>query len=191
MHAPHIIDLMMSSLENDYILFFVVNVSSRFKHATVADLIRANRNITKLKRNSSHILFPDLSDSSSWSIITFSDASLSNLSDGISSTGGHVIILLGENQRCAPLNRSCAKIKRVVKSTLAAEALSLSNALDHANYLRVIISELLGVNGGDIPVNCFVDNKSLVQAVYSTKAVDDKRIRIEIAYIKELLEKVK
>ena len=38
-------------------------------------------------------------------------------------------------------------------------------------------------------MKCFVDNKSLVQAVHSTKAVDDKRLRIEIAYIKELLEK--
>ena len=111
------------------------------------------------------------------------------MSDGISSTGGHVIILLGENQRCAPLSWSCAKIKRVVKSTLAAEALSLSNAIDNAIYLRVIVSELLGVNCGVLPVKCFVDNKSLVQTVHSTKAVGDKRLRIEIAYIKELLER--
>ena len=169
--------------------FEIVELSSKFKHAVVSDLIRANRYITKLKRNSSHILFPDLSNSTKWTIIAFSDASLSNMSDGISSTGGHVIILLGDNQRCAPLSWSCAKIKRVVKSTLAAEALSLSNAIDNAMYLRVIISELLGRNRGDLPVKCFVDNKSLVQAVHSTKGVDDKRLRVEIAYIKELLER--
>lgn len=168
--------------------FEMVDLSTRFKNATVADLLKANRSVTKLKRSASFILFPDLADPLEWSIVTFSDASLSNMSDGFSSTGGHIVILNGSNERCVPLAWNCGKLKRVVKSTLAAEALSLNNAIDHAIYLRVIVSEFIGTDPHNISITSYVDNKSLTQAIYSTKTVDDKRLRIDIAYIKQLVE---
>lgn len=36
------------------------------------------------------------------------------------------------------------------------------------------------------PITAFVDNKSVVEALKSTKMVDDKRLRIDIAAIKEI-----
>lgn len=39
------------------------------------------------------------------------------------------------------------------------------------------------------PVRCFVDNRSLVDSLYSTKAVDDKYLRINIAVLRDLLDK--
>ena len=111
------------------------------------------------------------------------------MSDGVSSVGGHLILLVGRNKRSVVIAWSCSKIKRVVKSTLAAEMLSLSEALDHAIYLKQIIRELTAADDANIPIEAFVDNKSVEDAIYSTKSVDDKRLRIDVGSIKEMLRK--
>lgn len=36
---------------------------------------------------------------------------------------------------------------------------------------------------------CFVDNKSLVESLYSTRNVDDKHLRINIAVLRDMIEK--
>ena len=38
-------------------------------------------------------------------------------------------------------------------------------------------------------IKCFVDNKSLVENLYCTKLVDDKQLRINIAVIRDMLER--
>ena len=35
--------------------------------------------------------------------------------------------------------------------------------------------------GVELPITAYVDNKSLVESIYSTSLVDDKRLRIDIA----------
>ena len=54
-----------------------------------------------------------------------------------------------------------------MKSTLAAEMLSLFDALDCAIYLWHIISEPTGVKEGEILIRAYVDNQSVVDALYS------------------------
>lgn len=167
----------------------VVELSSKFKDGHVSDLIRANKNLLKLKQHRSFIMFPNLGPCRDWKIVVFSDAAHANMSDGVSSVGGHLILLVGRNKRSVAIAWSCSKIKRVVKSTLAAEMLSLSEALDHAIYLKQIIMELTGADNESIPVEALVDNKSVEDAIYSTKSVDDKRLRIDVGSIKEMLNK--
>ena len=41
----------------------------------------------------------------------------------------------------------------------------------------------------EMPIQCKVDNKSLVDALSSAKQVDDRRLRIDIAVFDEILEK--
>ena len=38
-----------------------------------------------------------------------------------------------------------------------------------------------------VPIIVFVDNRDVVDAVYSTKLVDDKRLRIDISSLKEFI----
>ena len=76
-----------------------------------------------------------------------------------------------------------------MKSTLAAEMLSLFDALDYATYLRHIISELTVFKEGELLIRAYVDNQSVVDTLYSTKAVDDKRLRIDIGAIKHLMQR--
>ena len=82
-------------------------------------------------------------------------------------------------------------MKRVVRSTLAAETLALVEAVDIAFYLGCVLSEIL-YNGSkklEIPIQCYVDNKSLWENTHSTKNVTEKRLQIDLGSVKEMLAK--
>ena len=89
--------------------------------------------------------------------------------------------------KCCPLSWHANKIKRVVRSTNAAEALSLQEGLECGFYYRKMIEDMLGISTKTIPIIAYVDNKSVIEAVYSTKLVDDKRLWVNIAAISESL----
>ena len=134
--------------------------------------------------------FPDLGDLQKVQLITLSDASHANLPDGFSSAGGFIIFLVGENGKSCPLAWESKKIRRVVKSTLAAETLAVSDAVDVAYYLGSMLSEIIfGVQDKNvIPIVSYVDNYSLFENVYSTKNVSEKRLRIDLASLKQLIQ---
>ena len=131
-------------------------------------------------------MFASLVRSDEWRIIVFTDASHANLSDGTGSRGALVVFLVDEHGNCCPLTWQSGKIKRVVRSTLAAEALSLVEGIEDAIYLKYIFSELLVLRSGT-RIDVFVDNRDVVDAIYSTKSVDDKRLRIDVATLKEFI----
>ena len=78
----------------------------------------------------------------------------------------------------------------MVRSTLAGETLALADGIDHAIFLSSLYSELTtgNVTKGILPVVCVTDNYSLVDAIKSTKSVTEKRLRLEISGIKELIQ---
>ena len=167
--------------------FHVVYFSTKFNGATVNDLIQLKKCIRKLKESSCEVMFPTLGHPGSWGITVFSDAAHANL-NGVNSTSGHIVFLTGENGRCASLSWSCNKIKRVVRSSLAAEALSLQEGLEDGFYHQSMIQELFGKNC-TTNIKAYTDSKSLIEAINSTKLVDDKRLRIDIGAIKESIQK--
>ena len=75
------------------------------------------------------------------------------------------------------------KIKRVVRSTLSAEALSLEEGIENGLLMRSHLEELLQIKEETIPLIVYVDNKSVVESVHSTKLVDDKRLRLDLGAI--------
>ena len=40
-----------------------------------------------------------------------------------------------------------------------------------------------------IPIHCVVDNKSLIECIYSTKTITEKRLKIDICVIREMIER--
>ena len=118
----------------------------------------------------------------------YTDAALGNLSDGVSSTCG-IIVLLTSSTGVCPLSWRANKIKRVVRSTLAAETLAMQEGVDEAIYLQHLMSEVMPQE--EIPIDIYVDNRSLIDAITSTKLVADRRLRIDIASLKQTLEKVR
>ena len=90
--------------------------------------------------------------------------------------------------KCCPLYWESKKIRRVVKSTLAAETLAAADAVDMAFYLGNMLSHVLyNVGKNVIPIELFVDDHSLYDNVYSTKNVSEKRLRIDIAILKQMV----
>ena len=170
--------------------FEMINLSTKLKEGTVGDLLRATKAINRLKEIDSVIAFPSLkADVKDWRIVTFTDASLGNLNNGAGSTGAYIIWLMDSNRNCCPLSWKANKIKRVVRSTIAAEALSLQEGLECSYYYRKIGEDITGVPPRTIPIVAYIDNKSVIEALHSTKLVDDKRLRVDIAAIQESLEK--
>ena len=110
-------------------------------------------------------------------LLLYTDASYANLSDRFSSAAEYLILLKGKNERICPISWSSCKIKRVVKSTLAAEALSLVEGLDACYFVRSILQEMFKVK--DIKIKCFTDNKSLCQNIHSTKLISEKRLLMD------------
>ena len=90
-------------------------------------------------------------------------------------------------ENVCPLSWHANKIKWVVRSTIAAEAPSLQEGLECGFYYRKITEDMLGISTKTIPIIAYVDNKSVIEAVYSTKLENDKRLRVDIAAISESL----
>ena len=155
--------------------FELIDQSTKLREGSIGDLSRAIKSVNRLKDMRSFITFPDLSkDSNDWKIVVFTDASLCNINDGTGSTAGHVVWLVDMKGKCSPLFWHAGKIRRVVRSTIAAEALSLQEGLESAMYYRHMIAEIVGKTSKTIPIIAYVDNKSVTEAVRSTKLVDDK-----------------
>lgn len=101
---------------------------------------------------------------------------------------GYVVLLVGENGRCCPIAWKSNKVKRVVGSTLAAETLACVNACDDALYIKEILREIISPTCS-FQIQCYVDHRSLVENLKSTKLVQEKILRINLASLKEMIER--
>ena len=163
-------------------------LASNTKHATVQTLHCANKLIRKLKSEEVILRFQYLGENCSLKLVVFSDSSMGNLADG-GTQGGHFIMLMGEDGKFSPICWQSKRIRRVVRSTLAGETLALADGIDSGVFLATIYSELTtgDCTHSNLPIVCVTDNHSLLDAVKSTKCVTEKRLRLEISSIKELM----
>ena len=158
----------------------------KLKHASVSDLLDARISFVRLSNLQSVVRFSKL-EGEMW-LTVFTDASLGNLSDGASSSSGILVFLRDNSGNVCPLSWRANKIKRVVRSTLAAETLALQEGIDEGLYLRHLMSEILQQS---IPIDIYVDHKGVVDSIRSTKLVSDRKLRIDIASLKETLQEVR
>jgi len=169
--------------------FQLIELSTKFHCGKVEDLIKVRKIMQKARECKSEICFPDLGPVDCWRLVCYSDASHANLCEGTSSCIGYVIFILGSNNRCCPLTWKSGKARRVVKSTIAAEAMALLDGIDEALYLKKVLFQIMSLSSKQLPVIGIVDHKGLWEAVRSTKLVEDRRLRIEIASVKESLQR--
>ena len=168
------------------ISYDVCEASTKVKDASIADVLSVNKIVKKVKNELSEIHFPCL-DPRSLHIRCYSDASFNNLPNG-GSQGGHIVFLCDSSDRCCPLTWSSTKLRRVIRSTIAAETPSMVDSSETAIYL----SKLTGacVNGSNHPMEicCITDKLSLFQAVHSIKSVSDRQLPLEISAVCQMLE---
>ena len=153
---------------------------------TYRNLAEANKALKELKCNKFSIKFPSL-DLSSISISVFCDASYANLYNG-SSQGGFIVFLSDKSRSCIPISWASRKLKRVTKSTLAAETLAATEAVDSAYMINELLSEILP-ESGNRKIIVHTDNKSLYDTVRTSNVTSDKRLRVDIASLRETIEK--
>jgi hypothetical protein len=107
------------------------------------------------------------------------------------SQGRYLVLLVGESGRFSPIWWNSKKICTVViRSTLAAETLALAEGIDNSIFLCTLLAELMyGCKPypAIFPIECHTDCNSLYEALKSVKSVSEKRLRLDITSIKELI----
>ena len=167
--------------------FAQVEMSTKFGKGKVRDLVQVVKTMTRIKQQESQLFISALGPVDGWFVEVSTDASLSNLNEGVHSTGAYVILIRNSEGRCAPISWRSGKIRRIVDSTLECECLALVDGLKQAVYVREMIEEIFNLDEKSVCVKAVVDNKSTVVAIHSTAPVDDKKLRRDISIIKQML----
>ena len=163
-------------------------LSTILNQPLVKDLHRANKILKHLKGEPLTLKFSQLTNTDEYQLIVMADASYGNLRSGHSQEG-YVILICDSQYKCCLLSWNSLKIKRVCKSTLTSETLALGDAIDHAILLSTIYGELISNKPKyTIPITALSDNESLVKASATTNLITEKRLRIEIAAMRESVD---
>ena len=167
------------------ISFTVSEISSRIGSATLDDIKRINKTVKFLQSTPGFITIPKL-DLNSIKLKVFTDASFNNLNDG-NSQGGHIVFCTDATGNCTPISWSSNKVKRVVRSTLAAETLSFSDGAESGIHLSNMLKEF-APQLRTLEIECITDSRSLFESAGTTTSVSDKRLRVEINCIREMIK---
>jgi len=174
----------LSSQSRPDLAFDVCQLSTKLNSATIKDLIQANKIVKKAKNAELSLVFPNLQ--SPLHLLAYCDASYANLPDG-SSQGGCIIFLTDDEENVAPICWWSRKLKRVCKSTETAETMVMLEAIDAVVWLSAILNDIYGKKMNTPIIRS--DNMSLHKNIHSTTAVEEKRLRVELAAIRESARK--
>ena len=160
-----------------------------------------NAGVKRAQMHNTNLLFPADLDISRSMVLAFSDASFANREDG-GSQGGQMICLsspeLLQNRRSPVclLDWNSSRVKRICRSTLAAETQSACAAVEYADYVKVFLMELrkprfsllrAGDAMRDIEGCLVIDARSLYD--FSTKETgrvpSDRRLAVDIRLLQE------
>ena len=115
------------------LVFHQVEMSTKFLNGTVQDLKQAIKVVRRAKEGANFFVVRDLGPVVNWTVELSTDASLSNLNEGVNSTGAYVVLIKNNTGDCAPISWGLSKLRRVVDNTLAAEC--LSQGMKEATYI--------------------------------------------------------
>ena len=177
----------LAGMSRPEISFTVSELSSRIRSSTIIDIVTANKTVKFVKTTEGYITIPKL-DMPSAKIASFSDASFNNLHDG-GSQEGHVVFLYDQYDKCSTLSWRSNRIKRVARSTLAAETLSFMEASDTAFFISRLLNEITRKPINYVSINCYTDSQSLFETIGTSNLTTDRRLRVEISAIREMVNR--
>ena len=179
----------MTNTSHPDLCYDKVVLNTKVGKATVNDMKLVTKLIRKLKTGSTEMKFPNLGSLTDWTLQGYGDAGYKSLPDQISSCGGQVVMITNKKKglKCI-VSWRCRKLRRVVSSSTAAEALSVNDTLDELVYVKEVLKELLGESAANIPIELFTDSRNLYRSVMSTSLVDNPRLRTEVAKLQESLK---
>ena len=101
----------------------------------------------------------------------------------------NIYIELVNQNKTAPICWYSKRIRRIVKNTMAAETLAMAEAIDAGYLISSLLSEILYENQQKIPVEGITDNYSLYKSAQTSNTISDRRLRIDLAMIREAIDK--
>ena len=87
--------------------------------------------------------------------------------------------------KVSPIQWQSRQIHRVVYSSLAGECLALEEAAETCFWIQSLLTQLLPCEHKEIPIECVADKQSLLETICSTKNIQDKRLKVDIAIFKK------
>ena len=169
----------ITSRTDPTIAYDVCILSTKLQQATVADYHYAIK-VVKKAMSGKTLHYSDLQSPSY--LLAYSDASYANLPDG-GSQGGYIVFLADKLGQLSPITWTSKKLRRVCRSTITAETMAVLDTIDTCAWLASMFREVLDVEVLRTIVR--TDNKSAYEAINSTTAVEEKRLRVDIAAIRE------
>ena len=151
--------------------------------STIADFHKYMKAVRELKALASTMVIAKI-DMKTIKLVVYSDASMANRMDGNSQIG-YIIFLCDVHNNCAPVAWSSKKSRRVARSTIAAETMAATDALDAAFVQREILQKILQMKLP--PILLRVDNKSLCDLSKTTNTPTEKRLVVDICTDSNLL----
>ena len=116
-------------------------------------------------------------------VVVYGDGSHGSLPTG-ASQGANMVFLSG-NGRCAPIAWKSKKLDRVTKSPLASEVSAISDAADSGFLVASIVKEIYKLES--LPkIELRTDSKSLKEHLGTTKVIQDPRLRVDTARLREM-----
>ena len=172
----------------------------------VKDLIAFNKIVSDAKAATVEIIFRRINLDNA-TIIAIGDASFGNIGKNKTSSQGGLIIMLADNTdnilvnggkaTVTPMVWKSHRIKRVVRSTLAAETMAANEAVEHADLLRAHLVELHGTltfqehlsDTSAVPVIHLTDCKSLYDLLHKRGTIpSERRLQIDVEALRESIE---
>lgn len=172
---------------------------------TVAHVQMYNKALREMKERKVCLRFPAGIDPETWRILCISDAGWGTRANG-ESQGGYILclstpqILERERAKCWIIDWQSKKLRRVVRSSVAAETLAGQNGLDGIEAFQALLAETLdGVTPRmfreQVPTNpaaLVIDSKGFYDAVTrsccSQSISLERRLQIDYAIAKETTE---
>ena len=153
-----------------------------FQEAKGEDMVNVLKVVQKMKRKDFKMRFQQLRGRLQWEVYT--DASYGNVGEGRSQIG-YMISLRDSIGSVCPIYWRSVRAKRVARSTTEAEALALTEASEMTIYLDSLMMEVVGKNRLEVLIK--TDNETLEKALKSSTGVKSRRLRIDLAAIKEMV----
>ena len=161
-------------------------IGNSMKSPTVKDVSFLNKAIRKLKCCNVKLSFQPVNIYKS-TIVAFCDASFGSLPNG-GSQGAFIIFLIDDDGLYSPLTWQSRRIRRVVKSTIAAECLAAIEAAEASVLIKTMLCEFCG-SGLDVDILIYCDNRNIVDCVKTCTSIQDKRLLIDIAVLRDMLSR--
>ena len=163
-------------------------LSRLYGRATKKDFQKMVKLFTKVKSDTTKMVYKNMGNIKDWVVVVYSDASLKKMPDTVSSCGARVIVLVNKKTDVAAvLMWKSKQLKRVVHSSMAAEAMSLEEAMSEIFQLRCVLRQMYGKQADDIPAVAIIDCQDLYDSIHNLRPVEDKRLMGTIVEIKQAI----